>query len=942
MPEGTPDYKSTLNLPKTDFAMKADLPNREPQMLKSWEAAGLYQQIQQARRGAPKFILHDGPPYANGDIHIGHALNKILKDFIVRYKTMRGFASPYVPGWDCHGMPIEHQLFKELKITKHQIDQVAFREKAKAYAQRFVGVQREQFKRLGVSGDWERPYLTMAPEYERAIIRTFMDLVKAGRVYRGLKPVYWCFTDETALAEAEVEYEDRTDTSIFVKFPVTAESVGKLWKDLGTRPVFIVIWTTTPWTLPANVAVAVHPERGYRRVDLDGESWIVADELHAKLLQIVGKNAASSSPVVRGQQLTALQYERPFSKAPGRVVTDEYVSMEEGTGIVHIAPGHGHEDYLIGTRFGLEVLSPINEQGRFTKDVPAWEGVQVYEANPNIVEDLKRRGLLVREQPVTHSYPHCWRCKQPVIFRATPQWFLRVDDALRQKLLASISTVKWTPEAGQSRMRGMLENRPDWCLSRQRYWGTPIPILRCAQCDEPLLQPTVLDQIQQKLAERGTDLWFTAKPEELAPGARCPKCGGTALRKESDILDVWFDSGVSSEAVLKQRPEVRWPADLYLEGSDQHRGWFQVSLIPAVALHGRPPFEGVLTHGFVMDGEGRKMSKSLGNVVAPQQVMQRYGADVLRLWVASVDYSEDVRISDAILDRVADGYRKIRNTIRYLLSNLYDFDPAKDLQPESAWPEMDRWAVMKSRHLLASVTAAYDAYAFHQVYRDIYQFCVVDLSSFYLDALKDRLYTDGRNSPKRRCAQSVLHVILGHLVRVLAPILPMTADEAWQAMRSLKGAQEPSVHLALWPDAQGDAGDRELDARWQTLLSIRGVVMKALETQRSANVIGSPLEARVTLAADGSQLRQLLEQERVTLQEMCVVSEVAVTQDGEAQETGVSGLARVDVDRAPGQKCARCWKYRQEVGRLAEHPQLCARCVDAIGQAQPGAIPTKA
>ena len=941
MSDSPADYKPTLNLPKTDFAMKADLPNREPQMLKSWESVGLYQQIQAARQGAPKFILHDGPPYANGDIHIGHALNKILKDFIVRYKTMRGFASPYVPGWDCHGMPIEHQLFKELKITKRQIDQVAFREKAKVYAQRFVGVQREQFKRLGVSGDWERPYLTMAPEYERVIVRSFMDLVKAGYVYRGKKPVYWCFTDETALAEAEVEYEDRTDTSIFVKFPVTAESAGKLWNDLGTRSVFIVIWTTTPWTLPANVAAAVHPERGYRRVDLDGECWIVADELHAKLLQTVGKSAASS-PVVRGQQLTALQYERPFSKAPGRVVTDEYVSMEEGTGIVHIAPGHGHEDYLIGTRFGLEVLSPVNEQGRFTKDVPAWEGVSVYDANPNIVEDLKRRGLLVREQPVTHSYPHCWRCKQPVIFRATPQWFLRVDEALRQKLLASISSVTWTPEAGQSRMRGMLENRPDWCLSRQRYWGTPIPVLRCAQCDEPLLQPTVLDQIQQRLTERGTDLWFTAKPEELAPGARCPTCGGASLRKESDILDVWFDSGVSSEAVLKQRPELRWPADLYLEGSDQHRGWFQVSLIPAVALHVRPPFEGVLTHGFVMDGEGRKMSKSLGNVVAPQQVMQRYGADVLRLWVASVDYSEDVRISDAILDRVADGYRKIRNTIRYLLSNLYDFDPSKDRQPQSAWPEMDRWAVMKSRRLLANVTAAYDAYAFHQIYRDIYQFCVVDLSSFYLDALKDRLYTDGRNSPKRRCAQSALHVILNNLVRVLAPILPMTADEAWQAMRSLKGAQEPSVHLALWPDAQGDVGDRELDARWQTLLTVRGVVMKALETQRAANVIGSPLEARVTLAADGSQLRQLLEQERVTLQEMCVVSEVAVTQDGEAQETGVSGLARVDVDRAPGQKCARCWKYRQEVGRLAEHPQLCARCVDAIGQAQPGAIPTKA
>ncbi|MBI2496149.1 MAG: isoleucine--tRNA ligase, partial [Candidatus Omnitrophica bacterium] len=754
------DYRATLNLPKTSFPMKADLPTREPEIIARWEREDLYGQIRQARAGAERFILHDGPPYANGDIHIGHALNKILKDLIVRYKTMRGFDAPYVPGWDCHGMPIEHQLFKELGLTKHEIPQMAFRENARAYAQRYVEVQREQFKRLGVSGDWGHPYLTMAQDYELTILRVFRELVQAGYIYRGKKPVYWCASCETALAEAEVEYADRTDTSIYVKFPVISPPPART--ELFKQPVAVVVWTTTPWTLPANVALCFHPQAQY--VLLEGPPHLlVASELVERFTALLNTVNVRRVGCITGKELEGLRCRTPFGGRESVAVTDEGVSLTEGTGVVHIAPGHGHEDYVIGQRYGLPTLSPVDHQGRFTKDVPDYEGQSVFEANPNILSDLKSpdQGLLLREESVTHSYPHCWRCQQPVIFRATPQWFLRVDEGLRRRLLEGVRRVAWIPPAGLNRIAGMLENRPDWCVSRQRYWGVPIPVLRCQPCDEPILDAVVIKHIEETLSQRGVEFWFTATPQELASGARCATCGGSTLVKESDILDVWFDSGVSHEAVLKTREGLRWPADLYLEGSDQHRGWFQVSLIPSVALHGQSPYRQVLTHGFVMDGAGRKMSKSLGNVIAPQDVMQRYGTDILRLWVASCDYREDVRISEEILVQVAESYRKIRNTFRYLLANLYDFNPQRDRRPVREFPDLDRWALHRTREVLKAVTDGYEAHQFHEVWRAIYQYCVLDLSAFYLDTLKDRLYTEPASTAKRRCAQSALYDILG-------------------------------------------------------------------------------------------------------------------------------------------------------------------------------------
>jgi len=933
------EYKSTLNLPKTGFAMKAQLPQREPEFLARWQQEDLYGKIRKAREGAPTFILHDGPPYANGDIHIGHALNKILKDIIVRYKTLRGFDAPYVPGWDCHGMPIEHQLFKELKLTKHQIAQTEFRQKARAYAQHYVGIQREQFKRLGVLGDWEQPYLTMAPEYELTILRVFRELLEAGYIYRGKKPVYWCATCETALAEAEVEYENRTDQSIYVAFPVVErpkiqpEHLLAAFKNRDRLAV--AVWTTTPWTLPANVALAFHPEAKY--VVIHHKNWhydlIVAEALADKLKSLLKAEDAFLTGWCHGRDLLGLRCKTPYSDRLGVAVTDNGVSMTEGTGVVHIAPGHGHEDYLIGQRERLEILSPVDHQGRFTKDVPAYAGQTVFEANPKIVEDLRTRNLLLAQEPITHSYPHCWRCKQPVIFRATPQWFLTVEHRdLRARLLKAARSVTWIPGVGLNRITGMLETRPDWCLSRQRYWGTPIPVLHCKTCQQPLTDSKIIRQIESTLAARGIDAWFTLLPNELAPGATCA-CGSQNLEQDKDILDVWFDSGVSHEAVLKARPYLRWPAQLYLEGSDQHRGWFQVSLIPSTALHDRAPYEQVLTHGFVMDGEGRKMSKSLGNVVAPQDVMQRYGADILRLWVASVDYREDVRISEDILGQVAESYRKIRNTFRYLLANLYDFDPRSQAVALGHYPELDRWAHHRLAELRDTVTQAYEACQFHEVVKLIYHYCVVDLSAFYLDALKDRLYTEASSSTKRRCAQQMLYAILGNLVRMLAPVLPVTTEEIWQLMRAGGWVEEPSVHLAAWPQGGPSRLSDDEQQRWTTFLSMRTVVMKALEEERARGVIGSPLEARVTLVVTQPALREACEAHRDALTEAFVVSDVAVQAEGTrgaAIASAVPGLVDVHVQRAPGQKCARCWKYLASVGQHPSHPQLCARCAAAV------------
>ncbi len=715
------DYRATLNLPKTEFPMKADLPVREPQRLDQWRQLRLYDAIRRQRANARLFVLHDGPPYANGDIHIGHALNKTLKDIIVKYRTMRGYDAPYVPGWDCHGLPIEYQLLKELGVEKHQVDRVKFRQQARAFAKKFVDVQSAQFQQLGIFGEWERPYLTMMPEYEAAIVETFFRLRSAGYIYRGKKPVYWCARCETALAEAEVEYQDREDRSIYVLFPVVS-----LPGDQAALPASVLVWTTTPWTLPANRALCFHPESKYAVVEATVQGTarrlIMAESRVVAISTLLGDASPRIVAHVSGAALAQGQFQPPFGATPVPGVTDQSVNLDEGTGVIHIAPGHGHEDYLIGQRHGLETFSPVDHQGKFTTEVPPFAGQSIFAANPKIITDLKGRGLLLKEAPIIHSYPHCWRCDQPVIFRATEQWFLSVEhEGLRQRLLRETERVQWVPSYGANRIRGMIETRPDWCLSRQRYWGTPIPVLYCVQCGTALEDARVDEAILAQVRREGSDWWFVggASPslwEHLDPRPKCEQCSHSEFRIGEDILDVWFDSGVSHEAVL-QRHDNWWPADLYLEGSDQHRGWFQASLIPAVALRDRAPYRGVLTHGFVVDGDGKKMSKSAGNVISPQQVITKHGADVLRLWVAGCDYSEDVRLSEEILRRSIEAYRKIRNSCRFILGNLHGFDPARGAVPVERMQLLDRWALDRLARLIDGVTEAYETYEFHRVFR---------------------------------------------------------------------------------------------------------------------------------------------------------------------------------------------------------------------------------
>lgn len=751
------DYQKTLNLPKTDFPMKAGLAQREPGVLAAWEKTGLYQSIRAKGEGKPSFILHDGPPYANGNIHIGHALNKILKDFIVKYKTMQGFDSLYVPGWDCHGLPIEHALLKELKARKSDIDCVSFRKKAHDYAMKYVGLQREQFKRLGVMGEWDAPYLTLAPGYEFWILKCLSDLTRKGYVYRSLKPVNWCFDCETALAEAEVEHEDHSSPTVYVRFPVNNPEILDLPKG---KKVSLLVWTTTPWTLLANVAVAVSPVFDYALVEMGDEILIVEKTLSAKVLdKEPGKKPWQVLAQVKGAELTKLFYTHPFGKKENcRVVAVDYVTKEDGTGLVHTAPGHGQDDYQTGVAYQLEILMPVNSKGVFTAAGAPFENKHVFKANPEIIADLELRGLLFFTEKIQHSYPHCWRCKSPIIFRATFQWFLKIDhNGLRAKIQESIANkVQWFPAAGEERIKAMVSTRPDWCLSRQRYWGVPIPAFKLKGKDEQFLFPEVIDHVAALVRQHGSDIWFEKSVAELwPPGFTVAGLKMEDLEKASDILDVWFDSGVSHQAVFHEMLKKPLPADLYLEGSDQHRGWFQSSIIPSVAIDGRPPYKQVLTHGFVVDGEGRKMSKSTGNVIAPDDIIKNNGADILRLWVASSSYNDDIRLSKEIMDRLVDAYRKIRNTARYLLSNLDGFKPDTDCVELAQLLAVDRWALSRLSALIDRVTKAYEVYDFSIVYKEIYSFCNEDLSGFYLDILKDRLYTSSARSLKRRSAQTV-------------------------------------------------------------------------------------------------------------------------------------------------------------------------------------------
>ncbi|MFA7652601.1 MAG: isoleucine--tRNA ligase [Candidatus Omnitrophota bacterium] len=911
------DYKYTLNLPQTKFAMKADLPRREPLFLETWQSEDIYRLIREKAKGSAKYVLHDGPPYANGDIHLGHALNKTLKDIVVKYKTMAGFDSAYVPGWDCHGLPIEHQLFKELKINKNQIAQAEFRKKAYAYALKFVDKQKEQFKRLGVFGDWENPYLTLTSDYEESALRAFNTLVKSGYVYRGLKPVNWCFRCETALAEAEVEYEEHTSPSIYVKFKITGS------QDLSEA--FLVIWTTTPWTLLANVAVAVHPDFAYCYVATPKGNLVIAKSL---LEHALSQMAIPDFKVIRefkGKEIEGLNYEHPFIKRRGKIVLADYVSGEEGTGLVHTAPGHGNEDYLTGIKYKLDIIMPVDNKGNFDSSSGEFAGLNCLEANKSILEKLNQLGALLFNSEIRHSYPHCWRCKQPIIFRATRQWFLNLEHKdLRNKLIEIIQKdVRWIPPSGMERILGMVELRPDWCLSRQRYWGVPIPAVVCNDCHAEFLHPELIDNFVKFVAKEGSDSWFIRDLKDFMPkGLSCPHCKSTNLAKGTDILDVWFDSGISAQAVLKKRKELKFPAALYLEGSDQHRGWFQSSLIPSVCVDNRPPFENVLTHGFVVDGEGKKMSKSLGNVISPFDIIKDYGADILRLWVASSDYNEDIRISKEILTRLSEAYRKIRNTARFILSNLYDFDPDKNKVKAQELTKIDKWILRRLALTLEEVTRAYEDFQFHKAYKEIYDFCNEDLSMYYLDMAKGRLYTYAANSTERRSAQTVMYDILDCLSRIMAPLLAFTAEDIWRQMpKQKKDSAVKSVHLSDWPSRM-ETGDAELEQ----VIGMIPEVAKMLEEKRSLGEIGSSFDAKIKLLTKDQNRYIFLESLKDELPEIFKVSQVEVEIQDNYPEF------RIEVNKAAGVKCVRCWNYTLTTGKSVKHPLLCAKCEKAIGE----------
>jgi len=929
------DYKNTLNLPQTDFPMKANLAQREPEMLRSWEEKKTYEKMQEKNRaGEMKYILHDGPPYANGHIHMGHALNKILKDIIVKYKSMKGFYAPYVPGWDCHGLPIELQVDKNLGDKKDKVDIIEKRRLCREYAAEFVTIQREEFRRLGVFGDWMKPYLTMTFDYEGAIVREFNRFVTAGYAYKGKKPVHWCPSCVTALAEAEVEYADKESPSVFVKFGIDMENKEKYLPEIRDKKVYVVIWTTTPWTLPANLAVALHPDFVYAAVEHEGEVLLIAEGRRDALKDRIGLKG-SVIHKVQGNALEGMLVQHPFIDRTSRTVLGEFVSLEEGTGIVHIAPGHGEDDYETGLKYGLDIYAPVDDRGKFTKQAGELEGQFVFKANAVIVEMLKGRNALIKEEKITHSYPHCWRCKKPVIFRATEQWFISVEhDRLRGKCLDEIDRVSWIPKWGRDRIYGMVSGRPDWCVSRQRSWGVPITVLRCKNCEAFVEDPAVLEGIAKQVGEQGADVWYVKEAGEFLPtGFVCRKCGQAEFSKEMDILDVWFDSGVSHAAVVEADNRLSWPADMYLEGSDQHRGWFQSSLLASVGTRGTAPYRTVLTHGFVVDGSGKKMSKSLGNVIAPQEIIKGYGGEILRIWVSAEDYRDDIRISKEILNRLTEAYRKIRNTCRFLLGNTSDFD-FRDYSAELQ--EIDRWAMNSLQKLVRKVTRAYENFEFHEVFHAIHNFCVVDMSSIYLDILKDRLYTAKKDSAERRASQWVLTEVLSVLTRLMAPVLSFTADEVWEYIKNQKSAAigqktEESVFLSSFPGVEERFADAELEARWQKLLEIRDDVNKALEVKRAEKFIGNPLEAKVVLYLP-EPVRPLAGAYADFLPSLFLVSAVQLSTDkisGAHEGSTVEGL-QVLVEKADGGKCQRCWNWSVKVGSFDDEPEICERCYRAI------------
>jgi isoleucyl-tRNA synthetase len=939
-----PEWKDTVNLPRTDFPMKANLQTAEPVWLDRWQAMDLYGQIQAARAGAPKWVLHDGPPYANGKIHIGTALNKILKDLVVKSHAMAGFDSPYVPGYDCHGLPIELQVDRELGPRKREMSVADFRRACRAYAERFIGVMTKEFQRLGVFGDWEHPYLTMNFRYQAAIARALGKFVDQGLVYKGKKPVHWCIHCRTALAEAEVEYEDHTSPSIYVEFPLAQESADELatrLPALAGRRVSVLIWTTTPWTIPSNLAIAFHPEFDYAAYEVDGRAMIVAEALAPAVAQAGGRTFGHPVARAKGEVFEGIRFQHPLYARTSLGVLADYVTLDAGTGAVHTAPGHGADDFQTGIRYGLDVYAPIGSSGHFLDTVEIVGGMRVFDANPRVEEALAERGRLWHREPFAHQYPHCWRCHNPVIFLATSQWFIRMDAplakrpdteprTLRQAALHAVDQqVRWVPSWGHDRIYNMLANRPDWCISRQRAWGVPIPALDCTACGEAILTPALVEQAASVFDEYGADAWYERPIEEFVPaGFRCPSCGGSAFERERDILDVWFDSGSSHEAVLPVRPELTWPAEMYLEGSDQHRGWFHSSLLVALGTRGRPPFRQVLTHGFIVADDGRKMSKSLGNSIEPQDVIKESGADVLRLWVSMSDYSQEIRISREILARATEAYRKLRNTLRILAANLYDFDPATDRVDPVHMDDVDRYILARYAELAERVRHAYDEYQYPTVFQALNGFATVDLSAFYVDVSKDRLYTFGARSRERRSAQTAMYLMADGLARLLAPILTTTADELWH---HLPGRREESVHIAVFPTEAElqKVADPALVERWTGLLALRERVLAEIEPLRKSKQIGSSLQARVVLSASGQNYDQLAAV-LPSLPMLFIVSEVELTRGGSA---GAPDAVPIAIERAGGVKCERCWRYVPRVSQAPGSEGLCERCEEALAEA---------
>ncbi|GMQ99834.1 MAG: isoleucine--tRNA ligase [Zetaproteobacteria bacterium] len=919
--EKTFDYRPTVFLPNTDFPMRGNLPNREPERLKQWDEADIYGQLRAQRKNAPKFVLHDGPPYANGNIHIGHAVNKVLKDIVVRSRSMMGFNAPYVPGWDCHGLPIElkvEEKFKKKKRRKEDITDSEFRAACREYARGQIDVQREEFKRLGVIGDWDHPYVTMDYHFEANTVREIGKFLANGGLYKGAKPVHWCVSCATALAEAEVEYDDHTSHSIYVKF-AAGEDLTNISPEL-TGDISIVIWTTTPWTIPANLAVSVGPNIEYAAVHITdtgdnanlvaGEILILAEDMKDDVLAAIG---AQGKVVARfnGTQLDKRTFRHPYLDQDAPILVGDHVTLEAGTGAVHTAPGHGQEDYEIGMKYGLKAFNPVGDTGVFVAGTPVVEGRHVYQANAIMVEHLQNCGALLETSEIRHSYPHCWRCHKPLIFRATPQWFISMDaNDLRKKALEEIKKTTWTPDWGENRIRAMVEQRPDWCVSRQRNWGVPITAIRCACGSHKVTTPEVVEGIAKQVEAHGADIWFAHDVSAFLPeGATCPDCGGTDFEKETDILDVWFDSGSTHACVLEQRDDLASPADLYLEGSDQHRGWFQSSLLESVGTRGVAPFKGVLTHGFVVDKNGNKMSKSRGNVIAPQKIIQQMGADILRLWIASSDYSADIRISDEIVKQLAEAYRRIRNTIRFLLGNLDGFDPMRDAMPVEARQPLDKWASHRLSRLEHHVHECNKSYQFHRIHQEVHNFCSVELGGFYLDAIKDRLYCDAANSKRRASARATLYDIADTLIRLIAPILPFTAEEAWE---HLPGSDKQSIHLQTFHAVDDVPID---EAAWDAFFTVREQINTALDQAKKDKIVGSSIAARIVVpdldAAFAESIGESYEQLFI----------VARVQSGDV----------LSVEAAEGVKCPRCWN----VGIPAhpehvEHSELCQRCFEVV------------